>query len=327
MGNAIQTDIKKTAQPMASGSKSLANKIWRQKSLLILMIPGIIYFIVFHYIPMYGLVISFKDFDVFEGIFNSPWVGLKHFKFFSSLPYFWQVVGITLKVSVLKLATGFFCPIILALLLNELQAKVFKRVVQTISYLPHFLSWVVITGIVFQLLSNSYGLYGYLCNLFNWTNPQIILQTENGFMATLLISNIWKEIGYGSIIYLATISGISPELYESAVIDGAGRFRQCISITLPSMSTIIAIMLVLSMGGLLGGSFEQIYNLRNPIVAPAFETIDIYVLGLARLDGSGGGDPQYSLSAAVGFARSAISMILVLSCNWIVGKFAKYSAF
>ena len=306
---------------------SLGQKIWRQKFLLTLMVPGIIYFIIFHYIPMYGVIISFKDFDIFDGIWGSKWVGLKHFRFFTSLPYFWQVVGTTLKISGLKLLTGFFCPIILALLLNELQAKKFKRVVQTISYLPHFLSWIVISGIVFQLLSNSYGLYGYVCKLFNWADPQIILQTENGFMATLLISNIWKEIGYGSIIYLASISGISPELYESAVIDGAGRFRQCISITLPCLSTIIAVMLVLAMGGLLSGSFEQIYNLRNPVIAPTFETIDTYVFGLARLDGSGGGDPQYSLSAAVGLAKSVISLCLVLSCNWLVGKFANYTVF
>ena len=310
-----------------SNSISLIKKIWRQKFLFVLMIPGLIYFFIFHYIPMYGVIISFKNYDIFEGIWGSPWVGLKHFQFFLSLPYFWQVVGTTLKISVLKLLTGFFCPIILALLLNELQAKRFKRVVQTISYLPHFLSWIVISGIIFQLLSNSYGLYGYISKMLNWPNPPIILQTENGFLSMLLISNIWKEIGYGSIIYLASISSISPDLYESAVIDGAGRFRQCISITLPCLSTIIAVMLVLAMGGLLSGSFEQIYNLRNPVIAPSFEIIDTYVFGLARLDGSGGGDPQYSLSAAVGLAKSVISLILVLSCNWTVGKFANYTVF
>lgn len=302
-------------------------KIWQQKFLFVLMLPGLVYFFIFHYIPMYGVIISFKDFDINEGIMASSWVGLKHFKFFLSLPYFWQTIYTTIKLSILKLATGFLCPVILALLLNELTARKFKRVVQTISYLPHFLSWIVISGVIFQLLSNSYGLYGYLCKTLGVTNPPIILQTENGFLWTLLISNIWKEIGYGSIIYLASITSINPELYESAVLDGAGRFKQCIYITIPCLSTIIAVMLVLAVGGILNGSFEQIYNLRNDVIAPAFETIDTYVFGLARLDGKGGGEPQYSLSAAVGLAKSIISMLMVLGCNWLVGKFANYTVF
>lgn len=319
--------LKKATSHPSGRLGSPLKKIWRQKFLLIMMIPGIIYYIIFHYVPMYGIIIAFKDFDIFEGITGSAWVGLKHFKFFTSLPYFWQTVLTTLKVSALKLLTGFPAPIILALLLNELTARRFKRVAQTISYLPHFLSWIVISGLVFQMLSNSYGLYGYICKALHISNPPIILQTENGFMGTLLFTNVWKEIGYGSIVYLASITSISPELYESAVIDGAGRFKQCIYITLPSMSMIISVMFVLAVGGILGGSFDQIYNLRNDVIAPAFETIDTYVFGLARLDGKGSGDPQYSLSAAVGLAKSVISLILVLSCNWLVGKFADYTIF
>ncbi|MDR0406166.1 MAG: ABC transporter permease subunit [Clostridiales bacterium] len=295
-------------------------KVSRQRFLLFMIIPGIVYFVVFHYIPMYGVVIAFKNFDVFSGIWDSPWVGLSHFKFFAALPYFWQVVGNTLKISALKIFTGFPCPILLALLLNELYSQKFKKVVQTISYLPHFLSWIVISGVIFQLLSISYGFYGYICAAFG-REPSVILSTKSGFMSVLITSNIWKEIGYGSIIYLASIAGISPELYESAVIDGAGRFKQCLYITLPSLSNIIAVMLVLAMGGLLSGSFDQIFNLQNAVILPYFDTIDTYVyrMGIQQF--------QYSFSAAVGLARSIIGIILVLSCNWVVGKFANYTVF
>ncbi len=307
--------------------ESVFKKIISQRFLLLLIIPGIVYFIIFHYIPMYGIIIAFKDFNIFDGIWGSPWVGWKHFEFFTSLPYFWQVVKNTLWISSLKILTGFPCPIILAILLNELTAPRFKKTVQTITYLPHFLSWIVISGVVFQLLSNSYGLYGYICKVFNISNPSIILQTKNGFLGVLLLSNIWKEIGYGSIIYLASISSISPELYESAVIDGANRFKQCIYITLPCLKGIIAVMFVLAIGGILGGSFDQIYNLQNDVVRPWFDTIDTYVFRISGLDGGVGATPQYSLSAAVGLAKSLISLVLVLTSNWLVGKFANYTVF
>ena len=325
MANSLQLDGS-VLLPKRTGFFSRA---WRQKFLLLMMIPGVLYFLIFRYIPMYGIIIAFKDFDFAYGISGSPWVGMQHFVSMWNNDYFWQTVSNTIKISILQLTTGFCFPILLALLLNELRAKRYKRVVQTISYMPHFLSWVVVSGLIFQLLSNQYGFYGYINNLFNRSNPTVIMQTEGGFMATILVSNIWKGIGYGSILYLARITGISPELYESAVIDGAGRFKQCIYITIPQIAPTIAVMLVLAMGGLLDGSFEQIYNLRNPIITPAFETIDTYVLDLTGLAGRtvGGARPQYSFSTAVNLSRSVIALGLVMSCNWIAGKVFNYTVF
>lgn len=296
------------------------SKVKRQRFLLLLLLPGMLYFFIFKYGPMYGITIAFKDYDVFKGISDSPWVGLKHFRNMFSSRYFLQVVGNTLRISLLKILTGFPAPIILALLLNELVFPRFKKTVQTISYLPHFLSWVVISGLVFQIVSPSYGLYGVLCKLFNW-KPMVILGNHKGFLSVLLLSNIWKEIGYGSIIYLAAIAGINMEMYEAARIDGANRWKQCRYITLPSIFPTIGMMFILGLGGILDGGFDQVFNLYNSLVMPSADIIDTYVyrIGLVEL--------QYSFSTAVNVSKSLVAIVLVLSSNWLVGKLSDYTVF
>lgn len=295
-------------------------KLRKQKYLFVLMLPGLIYFLIFKYGPMYGLILAFKEYDPQLGILHSPWAGLKYFNQMINIHYFWQVVLNTLKISVLKILTGFPAPIILALLLNEVTSNKFKRVVQTVSYLPHFLSWVVVAGIIFQLASPSYGLYGFICKAFGF-DAQVILGNSKSFMAVLLVSNIWKEIGYSSILYLAAISSISSELYEAAIIDGAGRFKQCIYITLPNLAPTIAMLFVLGLGGILDGGFDQVFNLYNSVVMPSVDIIDtfVYRMGLESL--------QYSFSTAVGICKSLIGFSLVMSCNWIVKKFSDYTIF
>lgn len=298
--------------------KPLLTLIRKQKFLLALMIPGMAYFFLFRYGPMYGLLLAFKSYDPVAGILNSPWVGLRYFRQMVEMNNFWTVVLNTLKISLLKILTGFPAPILLALMLNEILSSKFKRVVQTISYLPHFLSWVVVAGLIFQLLSPSYGLYGLVCKLFGW-KTQVLLGDPQAFMITLLVSNIWKEIGYGSIIYLATIAGIDSQMYEAARIDGAGRLKQCLYITLPCLAPTISIMFVLGLGGILDGGFDQIFNLYNALVLPSVDIIDTFVYRVG-LEGF-----QFSFSTAVGVSKHLIAFILVMFCNWVVGKFSDYT--
>ncbi|MBW7453015.1 ABC transporter permease subunit [Paenibacillus sepulcri] len=285
-----------------------------------LLLPGLIYFLLFRYGPMYGILLAFKEYDPQVGIFGSPWVGFKYFHQMFEMKYFWTVTGNTVKISLLKILVGFPTPIIFALLLNELVSNKFKRIVQTISYLPHFLSWIIVAGLIFQLVSPSYGLYGLLADTFSW-KPQVLLGDSKSFLQILLVSNVWKEIGYSSIIYLAAIAGINTDMYESATIDGAGRFKQCLYITIPSILPTIAMLFVLGLGGILDGGFDQIFNLYNSMVMPTADIIDtfVYRVGLVEM--------QYSFSTAVGIAKSVIALILVLAANWIVGKLSNYTVF
>ncbi|WP_216855780.1 ABC transporter permease [Paenibacillus qinlingensis] len=303
-----------------SKKSRLLPKLMKQKFLFLLLMPGMVYFLVFKYGPMYGILIAFKDYSPQDGVFASPWVGFKYFREMLEMKYFWTVTANTLKISILKIAIGFPAPIIFALLLNELVSNKFRRIVQTISYLPHFLSWVIVAGLIFQLVSPSYGLYGLICEAFGW-QPRILLGNGQSFLQILLFSNVWKEIGYGSIIYLAAIAGINSDMYESAVIDGAGRFKQCWYITIPSILPTICMLFVLGLGGILDGGFDQIFNLYNSMVMPTADIIDTFVYRVGLVD------MQYSFSTAVGIAKSIIALILVLFSNWIVGKLSNYTVF
>lgn len=289
-------------------------KIAKQRYLFLLLLPGLVYFLVFKYYPMYGLVIAFKDYDPNLGIMNSPWAGLKYFERLFETPYIITLIKNTLKISLLKLVFGFPAPIIFALLLNEITRVYFKRVVQTISYLPHFLSWVVVSGVAFQIFSPSYGLYGYIYNLFGWQTG-VPLADADAFIPILIGTDIWKEIGFASIIYLAALASVGSEMYEAAKIDGAGRFKQCLYITLPSLIPIISMMFILRLGDILDGGFDQIFNLYSPAVYGVADIIDtfVYRIGLENF--------EYSFSTAVGLCKAAIGAVLVVSANWVVGKF------
>lgn len=293
-------------------------EIKKSKYLLLLMLPGMIYFLLFKYGPMYGIILAFKEFDPSLGIIGSPWAGLRYYNRLFQTSYIWTVVGNTLKISMLKIVIGFPAPIIFALLLNEITRERFKRVVQTISYLPHFLSWVVVSGLVFQLVSPSYGLYGYICKILG-IKTEVLLGDPKSFISILIISDLWKEVGYASVLYLAAIAGISSELYEAAKIDGANRFDQALFVTLPGILPTIAILFVLRLGGILDAGFDQIFNMYNPIVMKSVDVIDTYVfrIGLENF--------EYSFSTAVGLTKSVVALILVLSGNWIVSKLSETS--
>ena len=287
----------------------------RAKYLFLLMVPGLVFFVIFRYVPIYGVTLAFKEFVAADGILGSPWAGLKYFNRLFTYPGVGRVFMNTVEISLLRLLIGFPAPIILALMLNELRVGVFKRTVQTISYLPHFLSWVVIAGLVRQVLSPSTGLLGYIFSLFDATAP-VLLADQQWFIAILIISDVWQSIGWGTIIYLAAIAGVNPELYEVATIDGAGRFRLMWHITLPSIAPAIVILFILRVGHLLEAGFDQIFNLYNPAVYEVADIIDTYVYRMG-LEGI-----QYSFATAVGLAKNVIGCILLLMANRISRAFS-----
>lgn len=280
-----------------------------------MLLPGIVFYIIFCYVPMYGIIIAFKNFMPLKGIWGSPWVGLEHFQNLFSSTFFADILKNTVWISLLKLVFGFPAPIILALMLNEIKNMRFKKVIQTVSYIPQFLSWVIILGISYSIFNEYYGVLSSVSQFLGFDYVDITKDPEY-YRLFLVISHIWKTAGWGSILYLAALSGIDPNLYEAAEIDGAGRWRQLINITIPSIKQIIAIVLILSMGTLLTSDFEQIYLFTgtNPQlldVADVFETY-VYRMGVMQLN--------YSFPTAVGVFQSFFAMLLIIGTNWISKK-------
>ncbi len=291
----------------------LGRRIKRYAPLLLMMLPGMIFFIVFCYVPMYGVVLAFKDLKITQGIMGSPWVGLKYFEKLFETPKFWEVLQNTVFISALKLFFGFFPPIIFALLLNELRLKWFKKLAQTVSYLPYFISWIIMAGIIIDMLSAN-GIINQIVTFFGGPPKIIFLSKPEYFRTILVATDIWKGFGWGSIIYISSISTIDPTLYEAATVDGAGRFKQAIHVTLPCLIPVITIQLVLSMSGILNAGFDQIFNLINPSVSKVGEILDIYVYNL------GIAGRNYSMSTAVGLFKSIVALILILGTNFVAGK-------
>ncbi|MBB3131247.1 putative aldouronate transport system permease protein [Paenibacillus rhizosphaerae] len=304
------------AELRAVGRRRLWPAIKMHRFYYLLILPGILYFLVFDYIPMFGIIIAFKDISPFQGvdaILTGEWVGLKHFERFWNSYYFWNVMQNTLLISGYKLIFGFPASILLALLLNELRNAAFKRIVQTISYLPHFISTVVVAGLVMMLLSTDGGLINNLIVAFGGESYHF-LGSPGYFRSILVISHVWQTIGWGSILYLAAMSGIDPGLYEAARMDGANRFRQAWHITLPGIAPVIAIMLILSIGGLLSAGFESVLLLYSPSVYGVADIIDTYVYreGLTNLN--------YSFATAVGLFKNVLAMVLILGANYVSKK-------
>lgn len=291
-------------------------KLINQWDLQSMVWPGIIFVIIFSYIPMYGVVMAFQQYDIFNGILNSPWVGLMHFKMFFDAPEFWNVMRNTLVISLLKLIISFPAPIILALMLNEVRHMGFKRFIQTVSYLPYFLSWVIVSGFVFSLLSVDNGTVNYLLEQMNLIHdPVNFLALPKYFWSILVSVNVWKEIGFSSIVYLAAIAGVDPTLYEAASIDGASRFKQIYLITLPSIAPIIIIFMILAIGNLLSAGFEDILLLAtNPVLRPYSDVIDTYVYRVGILNA------RFSYATAVGLFKAVISVILLVTANKIARR-------
>lgn len=294
----------------------LRKQISRYKAYYLLILPGILYFVIWHYLPMLGIVIAFKDVSPYGGaaeMLTSPWVGLEHFKKFFRSFYFWNILRNTLNISVQKLIFGFPAPILLALLLNEITNVHYKRVVQTVSYLPHFISSVIMAGLMYNVLSTNGGIVNEVIKLFGG-EPIFFLGESRYFVKTLVVSSIWQGVGWGTIIYLAAITGIDSQLYEAARIDGANKLQQVVHITLPGVLGVASIMLIMNLGNILNAGFEQILLLYSPSVYDVADIIDTYVYreGLVNLN--------YSYSAAVGLFKSVIGLILVLSVNWVIKK-------
>jgi putative aldouronate transport system permease protein len=287
----------------------------RMRYYYLLLIPTILFFALFHYRPLYGLTIAFKDFQILRGIADSPWVGLKYFDRLFSSPLFYRVFTNTLVISALRILFGFPAPILLALGLNEVRRDWFKKSVQTISYLPYFISWVVLAGMFRELLSPSQGLVNQLLGVFGIA-PRHFLADPVLFRPVLIITGVWQSIGWGSVVYLAAIAGVPLEQYEAATIDGAGRFQQVLRITLPSILPVMTIMFLLSLGQILNAGFDQILNLYNPMVYEVADIIDTYVyrVGLLQTD--------YSFATAVGLFKNVIGFLLVVVVNAVSRRFS-----
>ncbi|MGN7764483.1 ABC transporter permease [Paenibacillus sp. 22594] len=300
----------------AAVKPSLWEKFTNQLDLQSMVWPGIIFVVIFSYIPMYGVVMAFQQYDIFNGMMGSPWVGWMNFKMFFEAPEFWNVMRNTIVISVLKLIITFPAPILLALMLNEIGNMAFKRLIQTVSYLPYFMSWVIVSGLVFSLLSVDNGTVNYLLERLNLSHEPInFLAIPEYFWSILVSVNVWKEIGFGSIVYLAAIAGVDPAMYEAASIDGASRFKQIYSITLPSISPVIIIFMILAIGNLLSAGFEDILLLAtNPILRPYSDVIDTYVYRVGILNA------RFSYATAVGLFKAVISVILLVTANKIARR-------
>lgn len=287
------------------------------KALLFMMIPGILFYLLFCYKSMYGLLIAFKDYKLISGVFASPWAGLKYFDMAFSSTEFWRAFKNTLIISGYKLIIGFPAPIILALLLNEVRNLKFKKAIQTMTYMPHFLSWVVLAGVLSNFLSPSIGPINMIIRLFGG-EPIFFLADANKFRSVLVLSSIWKEVGWGTIVYLAALSGVDVQLYEAAALDGAKKIRQTIHITLPAITNVIVIMLIMTVGKIINDDFDQIYNLYNPAVYSVSEVIATYVYKVG-LEGA-----MYSYATAVGLFKNVIALFLVIITNAAAKRVGDY---
>ncbi|WP_259391656.1 sugar ABC transporter permease [Paenibacillus sp. 1011MAR3C5] len=293
-------------------------RFWKQIDVQLMVFPGILLVFVFSYIPMYGVLTAFMDYNVFTAhrIFENPWVGFKHFEAFFNAPNFDQIMRNTIVISLLKFFIGFPAPIILALMLNEVRHLMFKRIVQTITYLPHFMSWVIVGGLVMSLLSTENGSVNILLKGIGAIDESINFLSIKEYFWTILIStNVWKEIGFASIVYLAAIAGVDQHMYEAAEIDGASKLKQIAHITIPSIMPVIIIFMILAMGSLLNAGFEDILILAsNPILRPVSDVLDVYVYRI------GIQNQRYSFAVAIGLFKAVISVGLLTMANYLARR-------
>lgn len=307
--------------PLKSAKKltrtSIHKDFKRNWSLYLLVLPVLIFYILFHYFPMYGAIIAFKDFSPMRGIAGSPWVGFRHFESFFQSHFFGRVMRNTFWININTLLFGFPAPIIFALLLNEIRNSFFKKITQTITYLPHFISLVVVAGLIRIFTANT-GIINDIIALFGGTRVTMLNRAEL-FVPIYVISEIWQTFGWSSIIYLAALSSIDPTLYEAAEIDGAGRWKQTLHITLPGIMPTIVILLILRMGNLFTVGFEKIILLYNPVIYETADVISTFVYRRGLLEFN------WSFSTAVGLFNSALNFSMLLMANWISKKVNKTS--
>ena len=305
---------------MKRSSAAAANKRrHKQWPYHLMMLPGMIFLIIFHLVPMGGLLMAFQDFMPIKGLFGSRFVGLKNFERLFKLPTFWRVLRNTVVISVGKLVLVMVASVIFALLLNECRHVKYKRIIQTTVYLPHFLSWVIL-AVMFSNVFSYTGIVSQIAQMFGG-EPAMFMISNSWFRKILIGGEIWKEFGYGAIVYVAAITGIDPTLYEAAGIDGAGRWKKMWYITLPSIIPTIALMTTLNIGKLLKGGFDQVFNLYSPLVYETGDIIDTYVYRMGLVD------LQYSNGTAVGLFQSLIGFILLVIAYKLADKLVGYRAF
>ena len=283
----------------------------RHKGLLLLVAPGLAFFLVFNYLPMFGLVLAFKEFRLSAGILGSEWSGLENFSRLFGGADFPNALRNTVTISLLRLLFGFFAPIALALMLNEIRVSWYKRTVQTVTYIPYFLSWVILGGIFLMIFSQS-GPANQITQLFG-VSPIEFLTNDFWFIVVVIVTGIWQAAGYGAVIYLAALAGISPDLYEAAVVDGAGRWKQTLHITIPGLVPTIITLFILNLGHVLNAGFDQIYNMYNPMVYDAADIIDTYVLRRIVL-------MDFGLATGAGLFKSVVGLLMVVLANWLARR-------
>jgi putative aldouronate transport system permease protein len=317
----IANPTQKKSSKWGTRSRTHSNERWsavwqgmkRDKFLYLLALPGILYFLLFRYGPMWGVIISFQDYSPFQGFWNSPWVGFEHFARFFSNPDFFILLRNTLAINFLNLIFFFPLPILLSIMLNELRQQTYKKLVQSIIYLPHFLSWVIIVGITFLLFSLGDGIVNKVLVAMGYAKFDF-LTNKSLFWGMLTAQSIWKDAGWGTILFLAAMAGIDPQLYEAARIDGAGRFRQIWHVTLPGIRSVIIILLILRIGHIMDVGFEQVFLMMNGAVAEVADVFDTYVYRLGIRQG------QFSFSTAVGFFKSIVGLLMVIAANHLAKR-------
>ncbi len=296
-------------------------KLLRELPLHLMLLPAVAALIVFHYVPMAGIVIAFQKFIPAKGLFGvQKWIGLDNFRYVFKLPSFISVIWNTVSISFMKILLGLFVPIVISIMLNEVRKKSLKTYIQTAIYLPHFLSWVVLGGIFIDILSPSDGLVNRLIMALGG-KPIFFLGDNKWLPATLVITDTWKEFGYGTIVYLAAITGINPSLYEAAQIDGANRWKQTLHVTLPGMRMVIVLLMVLNLGNLLNAGFDQVFNMYSPPVYESGDIIDTFVYRIGLLDA------QFGVATAVGLFKSVVSFTFISVSYYCAYRFADYRIF
>jgi putative aldouronate transport system permease protein len=310
MNTHSQTAAQRPSVTVDRGKKrrTLLSEIRRDRYLYLLVLPGVFFFILFKYVPMWGIIIAFQDYSPYVGVWKSEWVGLEHFVRFFSNPDFALLFRNTMMISLLNLVFFFPLPIIFSLLLNEVNNRFFKSVIQSIVYLPHFLSWVIIVGISFLLLSQSSGLINLMMVSMGWSKYDFLTNTDT-FWGMLVLQNIWKETGWGTIIILAAITAVDPQLYEAAKMDGASRWLQAWHVTLPGIRSVILVLLILRLGHIMDVGFEQVFLMNNGAVAKYADVFETYVYRNGIQSG------QFSYSTAVGLFKSLVGLVLVILAN------------
>ncbi|MDB5085938.1 MAG: binding-protein-dependent transport system inner rane component [Bacilli bacterium] len=305
------------APPLPRVQKGRLQHLWKQvlihRYFYLLVLPGLLYFILFKLVPMWGLLIAFQNYSPFQGIWGSTWIGLKNFHDLFTYAHFYNLLRNTLIINLLNILLYFPVPILLAIMLNEVRHEAFKRVTQSIVYLPHFLSWVVVAGLTYFLLSTDVGVLNKILHSFGLQQVSF-LSNSKLFWLMITLQSMWKDAGWGTIIFLAAIAGVNPSLYESAVVDGASRFRQIWHITLPAIRHVIVILLILRVGSIMDVGFEQILLMLNPLVMNVGEVFDVYAYTQGILNG------QISVGVAVGLFKSVIGVLMVLGANWLSKK-------